>query len=198
MDGQQSRFGEGPRRPFDVSSQERFYFAIRPGYEATRRMAAVGEQFIRENRLSGHLRPLHTFHVSVLGVGFYQRLSRDEIATAEAAARAIAFKPFSLTFMQAVSYRKRNGRNPFVLASAEGAEQVNELAATLAAAMVTRGFRPRGKIGGQPHLTLLYDHVLVPETRLNTPIELEVPGFFLVRNHHGQGRHENQLFTFRS
>jgi 2'-5' RNA ligase len=181
-----------------MSWQEKLYFALRPDFGTARRMAAVGEQLIRDNGLSGRLRPLDMFHVSVLGVGFYHELSKEEIAIAEAAARAIAFAPFGLSFTQAMSYPKNRGRHPLVLHAAAGAEQVNQLAMALGTAMVARGFRPRGQPTGSAHLTLLYDALLLPATPLEVPIELDVSRLFLVRNHHGQSRHENQMFAFRS
>jgi 2'-5' RNA ligase len=192
---------DGPRRPNGpggVGWQDKLYFALRPDFGAARRMAALGERVIRAHRLSGRLRPLETFHVSVLGVGFFHRLSREELAIAEAAARAIVFAPFTLTFTQVMTYPKNSDRHPVVLHGAEGAEQVNQLAMVLATAMAARGFRPHGIPKGQAHLTLLYDRAVVPPTPLAVPIALDVAGVFLVRSHHGQSRHENQLFSFRS
>jgi 2'-5' RNA ligase len=133
----------------------------------------------------------------VLGVGFYRQLSREEIAIAEAAARGVAFEPFRLTFAHVMSYPRNDGRNALVLI-AEEKEQVNNLAGALAAAMVRRGFRPRGTLRGEAHLTLLYDRFVKPKAELDRAIGFDVTGLFLVRSHHGQSRHENQRFPFQS
>lgn len=186
-----------PPLPGGAAWQDRLYFALRPGFSTAQRMTAVGEQLIAAHGLSGRPRPRDSLHVSVLGVSYYHQLAGDERGIVEAAAERLAVAPFRLTFLRAKSYLRKRGPYPLVLV-AEEQDVVTRLAGQLAAAMIRRGFRPRGQLGGEAHLTLLYDHHPVPEIALEAPINMEVSGLFLVRSHHGQSRHENQMFAFRS
>jgi hypothetical protein len=83
-----------------------------------------------------------------------------------------------------------------LIADDDSAQDVNDLALMLRGELVARGFPPGGRVGGQAHMTLLYDGVRVPEIALDTPIVLRPAGIALIRNHHGQGRHETTMFGF--
>ena len=46
-------------------------------------------------------------------------------------------------------------------------------------------------------MTLLYDRISVPQLALETAIVVRAEGLALIRNHHGEGRHDTQVFRFR-
>jgi 2'-5' RNA ligase len=175
--------------------RDRIYFAIQPELRVLDSIAGVTASLVKRYGLRGRPRPLDTLSISVLGVGFAEELSPEQVAIAAEAARTVAFRPFALTLTEAVSYRRRDG-NALVLRCGEGSEHVNDLAHALFDRTFAGGFQPRGTIDGQPHLTVLYDSILVPPTRLAWPIHLDVTGFALVRNHSNLGRYDRETFAF--
>lgn len=175
--------------------RDRLYFAIQPNLNVLDSIAGVTASLVKRHGLRGRPRPLDTLHISVLGVGFAEEISPEQMAVAAEAARTVAFRPFSLTLTEALSFKRRDG-NALVLRCGEGSDAVNDLAHALFERMLAGGFEPRGTSDGQPHLTLLYDPVLVPPTPLAWPIHLDVTGFSLVRNHWGFGRYDRETFTF--
>jgi|GEM_PF-1944387 len=141
--------------------------------------------------LTGKLRTTDTFHISVLGFGFADELTVDDIAFAVAIGSEVAFEPFALNFTHLLSFgahKKPSVPAAIVLTPADGSAVIG-LGDRLVAAMLGRGVRPRSFKPETPHLTLLYDTVRVPPTPLAAPIPVSVDGFALVYSHRGQGRY---------
>jgi 2'-5' RNA ligase len=180
-----------PRRP---PAQERdvLFYALLLGPQlqvpASRLVSAARDT----HGLSGRMRSSDTFHISVLGYGFADELTREELELAATIADDVRIKPFELEFPELLSWggHKKAGENcPLVLTCSDGRGGILGLAARLTSAMIARGFRPRSFMPQEPHLTLLYDPVRVPKTPVDPPIRVMVDGFSLVHSHRGESRY---------
>ena len=191
-------FGPAPdwQRP---GWDDRIYFALVPDAATRREVVALARQLVERHKLTGRPKA-DTLHVSVLGVGYCRELTPGQVAVAAAAAEALAFRRFPLTFTGTMSFgRRRPGsRFPLVLSCGDGGDGVGHLAEALREGMLARGVEPDGPAVTLPHLTLLYDdHAVLPPAALEPPISMDVTGVALIRNHHGQSRHDVRMFPFR-
>jgi 2'-5' RNA ligase len=192
FDRQQRLYEVAPR------SQDKVYFALRPDAESLGRLTALAEELSIAFPLTA--RPdFGTLHVSVVGLGHAADMLAEHYLVAAEVGRAIRFPPFRLLFTRLMSFGIGRRQMPLALiADDDSAEDVNDLATMLRGELLARGFPPRGRVGGHAHMTLLYDRVRIPEVVLETPIVLSADGIALIRNHHGEGRHDVEMFTLRS
>lgn len=166
------------------------FFAILVGDRLDAELTALAGAERQRRGIAAPLLGPSTRHISVTGVGYHQELTPEELDLASAAAAAVAFTPFELAFSRLMSFKPRpSGPSPLVLLP-EDAAPLAELERQLRWGMLERGFEPRSIPVTQFHLTLLYDRVQVPKTRLPQPLRLAVEGFALVRSHFGQSRYE--------
>lgn len=179
-------FEETPR------SHDKVYFALKPDAES------LPEQLSLAFPLTG--RPsFGTLHLSVLGLGYAADLLPRHYGIAAEVGRAVRFPPFQVVFTRLMSFGIGRRQMPLALiADDDSAQDVDDLALMLRGELISRGFPPGGRIGGRAHVTLLYDRVRVPEVTLETPIVMHAEGVALIRNHHGEGRHDTTMFTLRS
>ncbi len=178
-------------------SQDKVYFALKPDAESVAQLIALAEQLSLAFPLTGRPR-IETLHVSVLGLGHAADLRAEQYAIAADVGRTVRFPPFQAVFTSLMTFGTGRRQMPLVLiADDDSANDVNDLALMLRGELLSRGFPPGGRVGGQAHLTLLYDRDRVPQLALETPVLLRAEGVALVRNHHGQGRHDRQFFPFR-
>ena len=188
------------RRLFETAprSQDKVYFALKPDPESLERLTTLAEELSSAFPLTA--RPsFDTLHVSVLGLGYATDMRAPHYALVTEVGRAIRFPPFRLLFTRLMSFGIGRRQMPLALiADDESAEDVNDLATVLRGELVARGFLPRGRVGGHAHMTLLYERVRVPEVVLDMPIVVRADGIALIRNHHGEGRHDTKTFTLRS
>jgi 2'-5' RNA ligase len=180
-----------PPLPGPPLERDMIFYALLLGPQlwlpASRLMAAQRDL----HGLTGKLRTTDTFHISVLGFGFADEVTADDIAFAAAIGDEVAFAPFELSFTQMLSFdghRKPTTPCAIVLTPADSSDIIG-LGDRLVAAMLARGVRPRSFKPEAPHLTLLYDTVRVPPAPLAAPIPVSVDGFALVYSHRGQGRY---------
>jgi 2'-5' RNA ligase len=166
------------------------FFAVLTGGKVTGEIIAAGLAQREQHHLTAPLRPTDTLHISVLGAGIADDLSPDDIELLVEAGDAVSMPRFEVSFTEAMSFRRRAGRNPLVLPCDEGAEAMAGLAEALWAQMRERGFTLKSKLTAVYHLTLAYDPVLVPPTPLEQPIRMPVREFALVRSRRGEGRYE--------
>ena len=177
-------------------SDDKVYFALKPDADDLPALRALAEQLSLAFPLTS--RPsFSTLHVSVLGLGHAADLSAQHYAVATEVGRTVSFPPFQIVFTRLMSFGIGRRQMPLALiADDDSAQDVNDLALMLRGELVARGFPPGGRVGGQAHMSLLYDGVRVPEVTLDTPIVLRPTGIALIRNHHGEGRHETTMFGF--
>jgi RNA 2',3'-cyclic 3'-phosphodiesterase len=173
-----------PRGPDPV------FWAVLTGGKVTGEIVAAGLAQKAQYHLSAPLRPAENLHISVLGAGIADDLTDDDIDLLVEAGDAVSMPRFEVSFTEAMSFRRRAGRNPLVLPCDEGADAMASLAEALWAQMRERGFTLKSKLTAVYHLTLAYDPVLVPRTPLEQPIHLPVREFALVRSRRGEGKYE--------
>lgn len=192
---QLSLFGEWEGRaplPPPFLERDALFYALLLGpqlwHPASRLVTAQRDK----HGLTGRMRPSDTFHISVLGFGFADELTEDDIALATSIASRTSFLPFDLSFPQLMSFggkRKKAEPVALVLTAGAGSEHILALADRLTSSMIGHGMRPRAFKPQLPHLALLYDTVRVPPTVLDPPPSVEITGFSLVHSHRGQSRY---------
>ena len=69
------------------------YFAILPDAATAERIAGITASLVKRHGLRGRPRPLDTLHITVLGVGFAEEVSAEQLAIAAEAARTVPFRP---------------------------------------------------------------------------------------------------------
>jgi 2'-5' RNA ligase len=190
LDDDRRLFAEPPR------DSDKVYFALKPDAEDLPALRALAEQLSLAYPLTG--RPdFATLHISVLGLGHAADLLAQHYAVASEVGRTVRLPPFQIVFTRLMSFGAGRRQMPLALiADDDSAQDVNDLALMLRGELLARGFPPGGRVGGQAHMTLLHDGVRVPEIILDTPIVLRPAGIALIRNHHGEGRHETTMFGF--
>jgi len=174
------------RRPQDL-----VFFAVRAralDRSPNRLIADLRQRF----GLTGPDRPRETWHVSLLRVGLFERLTPIDIDMLCAAAARVAPPTFDLLFDRVGSFGRseQRGQRPLVLWGGPGAADIVGLARDIEHALLGSGHVPDGEAIAVPHLTLLYDPVRVPLLPLVQPIRLRVTGFALIHSLRGQSRYE--------
>lgn len=165
------------------------FFAVLVGGEVRPALQAIVDEQRQRHGISAALLPTTTLHISLVGVGFYQELSGNDLAVAMATGDAIGFRPFDIALTRLASFRRKVGAPPLALTPGSDTPLV-ELSRLLRWGMLERGFEVRSNPSEAFYLTLLYDRVSAPEVVLERPPTLRVEGFALVRNFYGQGRYE--------
>lgn len=193
MRGQLSLFGNARMRRVVRPPRERdvVFFALMLGPALAGRIGPLMAWLRAAFGVTAPVFPPGRLHVSVLGAGFRDDMSGEELAAVRAAAEAVDFAPFELGFAEAATFGRGEGnRLPLVLLPDAGAGLVRDLAERLSWAMIERGYDPRGRpLLEAPHLTLCYDAVRVPRTALPAPLRVRVGGVSLIHSHRGEGRY---------
>lgn len=183
FDGNRAR-----RRPPPLD-RDVIFLALLPGRAMQAQLRPLAERLRREFGVGTPLFSADRLHVSVLGVGLADDLSREDVAAARRALALFDFVPFELSFVEVVSWARGRGPRPIVLVPGAGSALVTDLGERLAAAMFAEAFDPRGLPPTTPHLTLGYDTARVPRTLLVPPIHVRVDGVSLIHSHRGEGRY---------
>lgn len=177
-----------PPRPKTRQVSHNLYFAVLPAAEAARRMTEVGAKLRNRYGLPGRVQPDRLLHVSLAHVGHYAGLPESVVATARRAGSAVRCAPFEVRFNRAVSFDNPRGA-PLVLRCGRGEAGFAHLRRAITVAMARCGFCPDRTIGLTPHVTLVYDGLVVHPSMLDEPITWTVREFVLVHSLYGRGRH---------
>ncbi|PVM87956.1 2'-5' RNA ligase family protein [Caulobacter radicis] len=172
----------------DGPPSDRLFFGIFPE-------AAVAETIADQTRdlkgrldLSGAPLTPERFHVTLHHIGDYAGLPRGIVAQAlEAGEAASLAAPFEVSFDKAASFNNR-GNNPFVLQGGEGLAELHAFQKALGLSMAHAGLGRQVARQFNPHVTLLYDRVLAPDTPVE-PVSWRVSEFVLIHSLLGQTRH---------
>jgi 2'-5' RNA ligase len=165
------------------------YFALRPSPEAARAALDLAARACARHGLRARPTPAARLHVTLNGLGAFDRVPPQVAARARRAAGQVAARPFNLMFNRFAAWGRGAGRRPVVLYGDEGvigAEALHDqIHARLAeAGLVRRPLRPIS-----PHMTLLRETGEVAPAFV-PPITWRVTEFVLVDVLHGQGRRE--------
>ncbi len=173
----------------DVPPSDRLFFGIFPEAPVAEAIAGRARDLKGRLNLSGAPLTPDRFHVTLHHIGDYAGLPRGIVAQALEAGAAVAATsaPFDVTFDKAASFNNR-GNNPFVLQGGEGLADLHAFQKTLGLAMAHAGLGKQVARQFNPHVTLLYDRGLAPETAVE-PVSWPVSEFVLIHSLLGQTRH---------
>ncbi|MGK9233161.1 2'-5' RNA ligase family protein [Inquilinus limosus] len=171
-------------------SPDRIFFAILPSPADAAMIRAQAEALRLDLGLRGRLQPPEVLHISLQSVGEYQSLPFALVDRAMRAAWTIELPRFEVTFDRVTSFGAGSGARPVVLRCQEGNAALSDLYEAFDPAMEAVGlYRRHTRPRFSPHMTILYDRRIVPQTRLDAPITIPVRDFALVHSLYGESRH---------
>lgn len=179
------RFGHGPNRLSQSTPNHGrvLFFAVLPSAEAKKDIASLVAASRQHWGLGGPGRPERIWHATLQEVGSDEPIFRD--FAMDLGAR-ISVEAFDVSFDRVMSF---SGPNAFVLTGdGPGVAGLHELRRKLIAEFKALGFSPKGSF--RPHVTMLYDRQLVPQTVIRRPISWRVKEVVLVLSHQGLTRHD--------
>lgn len=172
----------------DGPPSDRLFFGIFPPAAMAEKIAGRARDLKGRLGLSGAPLTPDRFHVTLHHIGDYAGLPRGIAAQAlEAGEAASSAAPFDVTFDRAASFNNR-GNNPFTLQGGEELSSLHAFQKALGLAMAHSGLGKQVARQFNPHVTLLYDRVLAPETPVE-PVSWTVDEFVLIHSLLGQTRH---------
>ena len=174
---------------FDVGPARRnLFFALQPPPDVHHRIAAITEQVRRAQGLTGPPMAPGRLHVSLNSLGVHVAWPEPLVARAAEAVGRLGVAPFEVAFNRVMSFRHPHGPRPLVLWGDEGVIGVFALHAAIHAALRDAGLAPRRAGPIEPHVTLLRDQGLAPDTPIR-PVRWRVREFVLVHSALGEARH---------
>ena len=186
MPDQPSFPGFEPPPPFRPT--DRLFLAAFPDLNAAERAANLSWSLRKELNLRGRPRPREHLHITLHHIGDYAGLPPRVVAAICDAAATVGMGPFEVEFDRVASFSGSPGNRPLVLRGGDGLAELMKfqrgLGAAIARARVGRPVAPQFT----PHVTLLYDDILVEE-RAVEPIRWTVSEFILVHSLIGQTRY---------
>ena len=169
---------------------DQLYFAVRPDKSARGPMTELGQSCYRQYGSWGQPYTPDRLHISLLGMGYFERYAEDDLQEVIEAAAKVSFVPFEVQFDRLVRFG-RGETGPLVLLCGEGHEALVALQVAICSAMLNAGLKPPRQPRLNPHITLLYGCHRMPDTVLDRPIAWTVRDFVLIHGLYGQGRHED-------
>lgn len=173
----------------DGPPSDRLFFGLYPPADVAEGIASRARQLIARRSLSGAALAAERLHVTLHHIGDYVGFPRGIADRAMEAGAAVAAKaaPFAMTFDRAGSFSNR-GNNPFVLQGGEGLAALCAFQLALGVAMARAGLAAQVARQFTPHVTVLYDPMLLPDTPAR-PVSWRADELVLVHSLLGQTRH---------
>lgn len=166
---------------------DRLFFGVYPDAATAERIAEQARTLRSAQGLRGQPLATDRFHVTLHEIGVYAGLPRGIVDKALDAGAKVAAAPFEVGFDRVGSFNNR-GNNPFVLQGGEGLGDLVAFQRALGLAMAGAGLGRQVARSFTPHVTLLYDPLLVAEGAI-PPIRWTVSEFVLIHSLVGQTRH---------
>ena len=170
-----------------IRQLENLFFCLRLPSSTAARADDLARKFSREYGLCGPLRGAQLYHASLHGLGMFDTVPKALAALAAEAARTVRMPPFDVQFDRIMSFANKD-KNPLVLLGGGDLSGLREFHARLGDALRNARFK-RIQKSFTPHVTLLYDSRVVPETPI-APVSWTVRNFALVHSPYGQSRHD--------
>lgn len=166
---------------------ENLFFCLRLPPAAAALADDLARKFSREHGLRGPLRGVQLYHVTLHGLGMFDTVPRAFAARAVEAVQSVRMPPFDIRFDRIVSFASTDN-HPLVLLGGSEPPGLRKFHAQLGSTLKNAGFK-RIQKSFTPHVTLLYDIRLVPETPV-PPVSWTVRNFALVHSPRGKSRHD--------
>lgn len=175
---------EAPARPTD-----RLFFALYPDAATARQIVEMAGTLRERLGLGARLQEPERLHITLHHLGDHAGMPAPIVAAGRRAAMSLAAAPFDVRFDWAESFAGRVRNRPFVLRGEAGLDAVAAFQRKLGLAMAKAGLARWVEPRFTPHVTLLYDHQVLPAQEI-APVQWRVQSFVLVRSLLGQHRHE--------
>jgi len=163
------------------------FFALVPPAEDAQRIAQVAKTLRAEHGLAGKLLLPERLHVTLRGLGGYEKSPPDDVVAAAKAAAvavmALARPRFDVTFDRLLHFPASRA---VVLRSGTPSVPLAALARALGLAVQQAGLRT--KPGGTAHMTLMYDERGLPEHSIE-PVGWTATEFVLIHSLVGKTEH---------
>lgn len=165
------------------------YLGLKP--DAAERAAMLAERD-RQRALHGMTGPdakEENLHLTLYGLAMLETAPAWLLEGVKAALDAVEMPPFVIDFDRVMTFGRGRGRRAFVLAGGKGTEGVDFLRRELDVLIprhLPRLRRPPEL--KKPHVTLLYDQRIVPETFIE-PIRMQARELVLIDSLYGRGQH---------
>ncbi|MGY5777994.1 2'-5' RNA ligase family protein [Rhizobium sp. LEGMi135b] len=179
--------------PIDQGPINEFYFALLPDAAIATRSHELAGNFRRQYRFSTKPRRADLFHVTLCAIGSFRCLPEDVAFAAMEAASRVRKPPFPVVFDRTVSFGN-GGNRPLVLWNKDGNAELKALHHELADAMRLTGIAPTKERSVEPHMTLLYQGHLVPDTPLEEPVSWTARDFVLIHSLQGEAKHKHLCY----
>jgi len=167
---------------------DRVFFALMPDEAA---IAQVGQRTraLREAYpIRGRAIDTRRLHISLNNLGDHPAMPERLVARACAAAATLALPPFRVSLDQALTFSNKSRvarHRPLVLRGDDGVAGVHALHQALSKVLLAAGL-PGAAASFTPHLTMLYDDLLVPPHAV-APVEWTAHSFVLLHSLIGHG-----------
>ncbi len=167
-----------------------FFGALLPRDGGERVLAPLRERLKRLG-IAHRLHRDDRLHVSLLRIGYHDRLDDGHVEALRAAAGAIALPHLEISFTAIMSFGRpgQRGNRPLVLVPGDDGARVLGLAAQIERAVRGRHVPLDGSAGGVPHMTLCYAPQRIPPMALEPPVTLPLTRVALIRSHRGETRY---------
>ncbi|OWV81011.1 2'-5' RNA ligase [Rhizobium sp. R634] len=166
----------------------RLFFALCPPPIVEPQAASIAHDYGKAFSLSAKPR-LTTLHVTVIGIGDYERFPEDVAFAACQAGATVEGAPISVNFDRIMSFKREGKARPLVLCSQGGLLALMRLHIQLGVGMHNTGLPHNIDRHFTPHMTLRYDRKGVPPTRLDQPVSWTAHEFLLIHSVLGNTEH---------
>lgn len=165
------------------------YLALLPPPEAAAEALARLEAHPLRRRLSAKPTPPNRLHVSLFGIGEFKRPPTPVFDKVMDAVAEVATRRFVVEFNRLGTWGRGDPPRHAVLWGDEGVIGVNALYSDIHRALRRVEMAPRREPAFEPHMTLIYDEVEIPETPVE-PVRWTVTEFVLIHAVRGEGVYE--------
>jgi 2'-5' RNA ligase len=160
------------------------FLASKPGADAAVRICRLAEVVKCARHFGGELIAPDHLHITLFPLDDRRYSLQHTVLKACEAAQEVRMSPFEVWFDRIASFRGRPGNHAFVLLGDDGLSGLRLLRRTLGDAMVRNGLKHLVKADFTPHITLLYDRLMVEEQPIE-PIFWTVGEFVLIHSMDG-------------
>ncbi|WP_052100862.1 RNA 2',3'-cyclic phosphodiesterase [Novilysobacter arseniciresistens] len=165
---------------------ERLFFALWPGDDLRRDIAAAADRIVDEHTPRGRRIGPHRYHLTLQFLGDFEALPPSLAGEACAAAASVRAPAFDLVLNRAGSFRNRS--IPWWVGCEHVPAGLQQLWRQLGDALARGGVRVRSSKGLVPHVTIVRDAARPLSPIAVTPIPWRVDSFVLIHSVVGGAR----------
>ncbi len=167
---------------------DRLFFALVPDEANSARIEVLSQSLKAIHGFRGALIKPEHLHITLHHLGDYEGVPENIVDMARKAAMSLRSTQFEFSFHRAMSFRRSQSKEPFVLTGADKLEVLKSFQLALSTEMIRAGLKHCIDKKFVPHATLLYDETLVPAHAVE-PINWAAKDFVLIHSLLGQTKH---------